>query len=126
MPPIPVFCGLPLALSFLAALRGPDTRVVLYEFATDKWTNFDQGSSYRPAWAADSSILYFTTRKGQLFSYRVSQQQLKLLGKVPVTIAITGAQLQGMNFFLIGPDGAPLVIHEQSSSQVYALKLKNQ
>ena len=108
---------------FLAVLRGPDTRVALYEFATDKWTNFDQGSFYRPAWAADSSILYFTTRKGQLFSYRASQQQLKLLGKVPVTIAITGAQLQGMNFFLIGPDGAPLMIREQSSSQLYALKL---
>lgn len=111
---------------FLAALHGLDTRVALYEFATNKWTNFDQNSSYRPAWAADSSILYFTTRKGQLFSYGASQQQLKLLGKVPVAIAITGAQLQGMNFFLIGPDGAPIVIREQSSSQLYALKLKIQ
>jgi len=111
---------------FLAALHGPDTRVALYEFANSKWTNFDQGTNYRPAWAADSSILYFATRTGQLFSYDAFQQQLKLLGKVPVSIAITGAQLQGMNFFLIGRDGAPLVIRDQSSSQVYALKLKNQ
>jgi len=111
---------------FLAALHGLDTRVALYEFATDKWTNFEEGSSYRPAWAVDSSILYFTTRKGQLFSYGISQQQLKLLGKVPVTIAITGAQLQGMNFFLVGSDGAPLLIRDETSSQLYALKLKNQ
>ena len=109
---------------FLAAVHTLATHAALFEFASGRWTIFDQDSQYRPAWSPDSTAFYFVTRQGagSLYRCEASSRQLKLLGKVPAVVAVTGQQLGGLNFFLMGPDGAPLMIREQSSSQLYALK----
>jgi Tol biopolymer transport system component len=107
---------------FLAALHTVGTQVALYEFATGKWNILDQASMYQLAWAPDSSAVYFITRHGELYSYRVANRQLKSVMKVAGHMTVMGSQLEGMGFLLIGPDGAPLLIRDQRSSQLYALK----
>jgi len=109
---------------FLAALHTAAHQIAVYEFATGKWTMSDQHSVYRPAWAPNSDVVYFIAfiaRGGELYRYDASRRQVKLAAKISSSAAING-NLEALGFLLIGPDGAPLFVRDQRSSQLYALE----
>jgi Tol biopolymer transport system component len=109
---------------FLAAVHTVATQVAIYEFGTGKWKPLDQASGHRPAWARDSSAVYFITRQGELYRYHAAQRRLEFVARIGrfLTFGASGAALDGPGFLAVGPDGSPLVARDQRSSQLYALK----
>ena len=109
---------------FLAAVHTAATQMAVYEFDSGRWNLLDQASGHRPAWAPDSSAVYFITRQGALYRYHAAQRSLESMSTIArfLTFGATGAALDGPGFLAIAPDGTPLVTRDQRSSQLYALK----
>jgi Tol biopolymer transport system component len=110
---------------FLAALHTTASYVAIYELATSKWTILEQESAYRPAWTRDSSAMYFITHHGDLLRYHAVTRKVEPIVKIPdreQSFGVYGAFLEAIDFLAIGPDGELLVVHDQRSSQLYAMK----
>ncbi len=99
-----------------------DPRVAVYDFNAARWNILSSATGYRPAWARDSGTLYLVSREGELQSYRPANRQLKSVVKIPGTFSSFGASLEAFTFLGIGLDGAPLLVRDQGSSQIYAMK----
>jgi serine/threonine protein kinase len=109
---------------FLAAVHTVATQMAIYDFGTAKWSLLDQATGNRPAWARDSSAVYFITRQGQLYRYHAAPRRLEFVVTIArfLTFGASGAALNGPGFLTVGPDDSPLLVRDQRSSQLYALK----
>jgi eukaryotic-like serine/threonine-protein kinase len=110
---------------FVAALHTTASYVAFYEFATGKWTILGQESAFRPAWTRDSSAIYFITHHGDLRRYHVATRKIESIVKIPdreQSFGVYGAFLEAIDLLAVGPDGELLVVHDQRSSQLYAMK----
>lgn len=110
---------------FLAALHTTASYVAIYDLATAKWTILEQESAYRPAWSRDSSAMYFITHQGDLRRYHAVTRKIGSIVTIPdreQSFGVYGAFLEAIDFLAIGPEGELLVVHDQRSSQLYAMK----
>ena len=106
---------------FIAALHTEARKVAIYDFAGGKWSILT-GSGHRPAWSASSKEFFFVDVGGVLFRCNPSTRQVSQVAKFPPGVIVGGANLEGTSFLAIAPDGSPLLIRDQPSSQLYALK----
>jgi Tol biopolymer transport system component len=107
---------------FMAALHTEARRVAIYDFSTSKWSILAGNSGHRPAWAQDSKVFFFVDIHGILNRCNPATRQLNQAGKFPPGVIVGGANLEGTSFLAIAPDGSPLLVRDQPSSQLYALK----
>jgi hypothetical protein len=110
---------------FLAALHTEATRVSIYEFHTGKWTILDEDSGYRPTWTKDSTAVYFINHKGEVRRCHAASRKVDSVVKIPASqlnFGVFGAFLEAFDFLATGPDDELLMIHDQRSSQIYAMK----
>jgi len=109
---------------FLAALHAAESHVAIYELATDKWAVLEQDGAYRPVWARDSSAI-FITHHGEVQRYRPVARKIESIVQLHDTgksFGAFGAFLEAFDFLTIGPDDELLWVHDQRSSQIYAMK----
>jgi hypothetical protein len=109
---------------FLAALHAAESHVAIYELATDKWAVLEQDGAYRPVWARDSSAI-FITHHGEVQRYRPVARKIESIVQLQDTgksFGAFGAFLEAFDFLAIGPDDELLWVHDQRSSQIYAMK----
>ena len=109
---------------FLAAVHTVSTQMAVFDFVTGKWSLLEQATGNRPAWAHDSSAVYFITRQGELYRYHAVQRRVESVVGIArfLTFGASPASLNGPGFLALAPDDAPLLIRDQRASQIYALK----
>jgi Tol biopolymer transport system component len=110
---------------FLAALHTAANKVAIYEFASGKWTVLDQDSGYRPVWTRDSDAIYFITHEEEVRRYDIASRKTEFVVKIPNAkrrFGVYGALLEAFDFLAMSPDGQLLMIDDQRSSQIYAMK----
>jgi Tol biopolymer transport system component len=110
---------------FLGALHTAGSFVAIYDFATDKWTILEQDSAYRPVWARDSNTIRFITHNGEVRRYHAVTRKIESIVQLPgkgQSFGVYGAFLEAFDFLGMEPDGEILVVHDERSSQIYAMK----
>ncbi len=109
---------------FLAALHAEASYPAICELATDKWAVLEQDSGYRPVWDRDSSAI-FITHRGEVRRYRPVSRKIDSIVQLPdrgQSFGVYGAFLEAFDFLAMEPDGELLMIQDQRSSQLYAMK----
>ncbi len=107
---------------YLAALQGDLTRLMLFDFTTKKWTELGKGAFAFPNWSHDGKFLYFQeSSRNEIQRVQVPGTQLESvasLKEVRRPNAIEG--------FWSKPayDGAPLVMRDAGTQEIYALQLQ--
>jgi serine/threonine protein kinase/Tol biopolymer transport system component len=112
---------------YLAALSSDSRRIVLFDFKTQKWSDWVSGPGARayPSWSRDGKYLYFLTTGTQNPGYyRVE------LGKAKPEPFV---DLRNLHQFFgsslgtwsgITPEGSPLFVRDVSTDEIYALDLE--
>ena len=109
---------------YVAALDETNHRLVLYDFQTEKWTEFAQGGFLgAPFWASDSSAIYFQDQldtEQAIFRVKLANQQVErvfgcgeILRSSPAHCIFSG----------LGQDGSLYVMVERGLTDIYALDL---
>ena len=103
----------------IAALNSSLTKLLLFDFQTQKWTELVTGSIGWPWFSKDGQYLYFqdSTGTGALARLRLSDRHVeKVLDlKNFVTVGAYGG------WFGPGPDGSPLMLRNSGTTDVYSL-----
>ena len=111
---------------FLVAVGGDSRKLVLFNFQTQKWTDWvtqttDLGF---PSWSRDSKYLYFDST----FSNDQSYRRLK----VGDTKSESVVSLKGLRRYFgsvgvwsgLTPDGTPIFVRDISTQEIYALDVQ--
>jgi serine/threonine protein kinase/Tol biopolymer transport system component len=111
---------------FLAAISGDSQKLLLFDFKTQKWTNWlsEPNAVGFPAWSRDGKYLYFDST----FSNNLSYRRLKV-GETKAEQVVSLKNLR--RYFSVfggwsglGPDGAPLFVRDISTQEIYALDVQ--
>jgi len=111
---------------YIVGVSDRPSRLMLYDVSREKWrqltTNL-QGAGYGYlAWSSDSGYLYFDASvNGQNAYYRVRISDSKVerlvdLDKIKQFVGVFGTPWTGL-----GPDNSPLLTHDISTQEIYAL-----
>lgn len=105
---------------YLAALD-PTKSLMIFDFNTRKWATLAQGECDFPSWSRDSHDLYFMRTQENAGVYRVpvgggEPEKLLDLSAFNHTGALSG-------WLGIDPDGAPLLLRDAGSDEIYSLAL---
>jgi len=101
----------------LAALSFDLRRLLLFEFATGRWTELYQGTVGYPNWSGDGRHLYFDTGS-ELRRLRIEDHHLEVIASLKGVRRVTGRLGQ---WFGLAPDDTPLVLRDGGTSEIYAL-----
>ena len=111
---------------YIAALSPDSTKVMLFDFQTQKWTTWfteAAGSVSYPAWSSDSKYLYFddmVTDEEAIRRVKVDGDQAERVFTVPMM-----DRYMGPYGFWSGqaPDGSWMFVRDRSTQEVYSLNL---
>jgi eukaryotic-like serine/threonine-protein kinase len=109
---------------YLVALTSDSKQLMLYEFATKKWSQLAQGTFAYDSWSHDSHYVYLEDySQGGDDIVRVGVhggpvQRLESVKDVP-----RGSD-PWASWLGLGPDDAPLLMRDQSTQEIYALDLQ--
>jgi eukaryotic-like serine/threonine-protein kinase len=108
---------------YLAALSADSKKLMLYEFATRKWSQLAQATFAYDNWSHDSHYIYVEDYSQGDDIVRVSVpggalQRLESVRDVP-----RGSDAWA-SWLGLGVDDAPLLMRDQSSQEIYALDLQ--
>jgi Tol biopolymer transport system component len=93
----------------------------LLEFSTGKWSELLKTSVGSTNWSADSKYIYFDTGLSEdpaFYRVRVADRKLERLADLKGFRRVVGGWLPWSG---VTPDGAPLLLRDISSQEVYAL-----
>ena len=111
---------------FLAALSSDSQKLVLFDFKTQKWTDWLRGPHAVgfPNWSRDSRYLYFDSIFGNDQSYR----RLKVGETTPEQIVSLKSLRRYVNWIGywsgLAPDGTPIFVRDTSTQEIYALDVQ--
>ncbi len=110
----------------IAALTADSRSVVLYDLATQKWSNWystTEGMVSFPDWSRDSGAIYFLTA----MTDHPSMRRLQLGSQLAETVAdLNGEHRYGDRWGSwsgVTPDGSVLFVRDASTQEIYALDL---
>jgi eukaryotic-like serine/threonine-protein kinase len=108
---------------YLAALSFDSKKIVIFDFKTQKWSDWVSGSGSRdyPEWSQDGKYLYFQVWQTPGY-YRI---------KLGQTLPELVVDLKDLRLYVgpigpwsgITPDGSPLFVRDVSADEIYALDL---
>jgi Tol biopolymer transport system component len=112
---------------YIAAISPDNTTLKLFDFQTQKWTNWlteTAGTVSYPIWSADSQYIYFD----DLVSGEESVRRIKVGESQPELACVLGAvdRFPGGLGPWIGraPDGSWMLVRDRSTQEVYQLSLE--
>jgi serine/threonine protein kinase/Tol biopolymer transport system component len=123
---------LPNSDSLVAPLRSPDglylvatnvagDKLLLFNFANQKWTELAKATIGALEWSRDSKFVYFDngfSSAPALYRVGISDQKVD---QVTSLEDLRRVVLRWQTWFGLTPDGAPLFMHDVGSQEVYAL-----
>ncbi len=108
---------------YLAGMSADSKKLVLYDFATQKWTDWvtEPGSVILPAWSKDGKYVYYGNRSSEKGGYR----RVKL-GEHRSELVVDLKDLSQLDPGWIGldPTDTPLFVRNRSTDEIYALDLE--
>jgi eukaryotic-like serine/threonine-protein kinase len=98
--------------------------LVLFDFATARWSELAKGPIDNKAWSRDGKYFYFDRlmdKEPAIFRVRISDRKVE-----QVTSLRDIQRAAGMNGFWMGlaPDDSPLVLRDTSTQEIYALDVE--
>jgi eukaryotic-like serine/threonine-protein kinase len=101
----------------IAALSFDGLRLLLFDFATGKWTEIYKGLVGWPSWSRNGRHLYFDTGT-EVQRVRIADNNLQMV------ISTKGVRRTAGSFgswFGIAPDESPLIMRDVGTQEIYAL-----
>jgi hypothetical protein len=108
---------------YLAALSADSKKLMLYEFATRKWSQLAQATFAYDNWSQDSRYIYLEDYSQGDDIVRVSVQGGPLQRLESVKDVPRGSD-PWASWLGLAPDDAPLLMRDQSTQEIYALDLQ--
>ena len=108
---------------YLAALSADSKRLMLYEFATRRWSQLAQATFAYDNWSHDSRYIYLEDYSQGDDIVRVSVQGGPLQRLESVKEIPRGSD-PWASWLGLAPDDAPVLMRDQSSQEIYALDLQ--
>jgi Tol biopolymer transport system component len=101
----------------LAALSFDVRRLVLFEFASGRWTELYRGFAGYPNWSGDGRHLYFETGS-ELRRVRIKDHHVEVIASLK---DVRRAATPLGQWFGLAPDDTPLILRDVGTSEIYAL-----
>ena len=105
---------------YICALNADSSKLLLFDFTTQKWTELVNMFVSYPSWSRDGKYIYFDAYSGDdpaLSRVRISDYKLE---RIVSTKGIRRTGLLG-NWFGLTPDDSPLVVRYAGTREIYAL-----
>jgi len=112
---------------YLAAKSADSTRLMLYEFDRQKWTELATVSINYLNWSHDGRYVYFDTYPGDAGEgglYRMEITNRKFVRIVDLKGMRQAAGLFSQPWTGLAPDDSPLILRDISSQEVYGVNLR--
>jgi eukaryotic-like serine/threonine-protein kinase len=111
---------------YLAALNSDSTKLLLFDFKTQKWSDWinEPGIVGFPNWSQDGNYVYYDTTNTDHPTFRrvkVGQTHSELLVDLTGILRYSNAPAYGWSN--IAPDGSALFDRDRSTDEIYALDL---
>jgi Tol biopolymer transport system component len=106
---------------YITAASVDGQRIMLFDFSTRKWSELLKASVGSTSWSQDSKYIYFDTglvENAVLNRVRVADKKLERLADLKGFRRVVFAWIPWSG---VTPDGAPLLLRDISSQEVYAL-----
>jgi Tol biopolymer transport system component/DNA-binding winged helix-turn-helix (wHTH) protein len=107
---------------------GRPFKLMLFAFATQKWTQLTNSDVGDPAWSRDSRYIYFQSGDPADWSETINRirlvdrKQEKIMGLKDLSRSMGASS--GVEWFGLAPDGSPLVATDISTNEIYALDVQ--
>jgi Tol biopolymer transport system component len=108
---------------YIAAASVDGQNLMLFDFSTHKWTDLLKMNVGWTNWSQDSKYIYFDTGLSEnpaFYRVRVADRKLERVADLKGFRRVVFAWIPWSG---ITPDGAPLLLRDISSQEVYALDL---
>jgi Tol biopolymer transport system component len=108
---------------YIAGASVDSQKLMLFDFSTRKWTELLKMSVGWTSWSHDSKYIYFDTGlsdNSTFYRVRVADRKLERLADLKGFRRVVFAWIPWSG---VTPDGAPLLLRDISSQEVYALDL---
>jgi len=110
----------------LAALSADSKKLLLYDFKTQKWTDWitEPGAIGFPSWSRDGRFVYYdntSTKAAAFLRVRVGQTRSEFL------IDLKDTQRYGRDGWAwsgLGPDDSALLVRDVSTDEIYSLDVE--
>ena len=103
---------------FVAALPGDSSRLMLFDFQTQTWSELPRGSVGWPVWSEDEKYVYLMDFAGDaIIKIRLADRRVERVADLKSFVR-TGFQA---SWFGLAPDGSPLLLRNTGTSDVYSL-----
>jgi serine/threonine protein kinase len=108
---------------YVTALTADSKKLMLYDFATRKWSLLAQATFAYNNWSHDSRYVYLEdySRGDDIVRVSVHGGSLELLESVK---DVPRGSDPWASWLGLGPDDAPLLMRDQSTQEIYALELQ--
>jgi eukaryotic-like serine/threonine-protein kinase len=104
---------------YICALTADNKKLLLFDFATQKWVELVKMLVSYPSWSRDGKYVYFDSPFGDdpaLYRVRISDHKLERL------VSLRGFQRSGSYYwFGIAADDSPMVVRNAGTREIYAL-----
>jgi eukaryotic-like serine/threonine-protein kinase len=112
---------------YLAALTRDSTKLMLFNFKTQKWSEWinEPGAIGFPNWSRDGVYLYYDTAFSEHSTFRrvkIGETQSELVVDLKGLLAYRSAPAFGWSG--IAPDGSDLFVRDLSTDEIYSLDLE--
>src|SRR5271154_3465132 len=109
---------------YVAAMASDGQRIMLFDFRSRAWTELANGSGLMK-WSRDGQYLYYLryAPKPAVMRVRMNDRQVEEMASLK-DVRLAG-RLAGLEFGLT-PDGAPLILRDIGTQEIYALEWHNQ
>jgi serine/threonine protein kinase len=110
---------------YLAALNAQSTKLLLYDFKTQKWSDWTSELIGFPNWSRDGTYLYYDSPFTDHPTFRrikVGQTHSELLVDLKGLLRYSNPPAFGWSS--ISPEGSPLMSRDLSTDEIYALDLE--
>ena len=103
---------------FAYAHTADSTRVMLFDFQKQNWTEHMRGSIGWPAWSKDEKYVYLMDFTGDaIVRIRLADRQVERVADLKSFLR-TGFEA---SWFGLAPDGSPLVLRNTGTADIYSL-----
>jgi len=108
---------------YIVALSADSKKLMLYEFATRRWSQLAQATFAYDTWSHDSRYVYLEdySQGDDIVRVRVQGGPLQRLESVK---DVPRGSDPWASWLGLGPDDAPLLMRDQSTQEIYALDLQ--
>jgi eukaryotic-like serine/threonine-protein kinase len=105
---------------YIAALSGDSTKLLVFDFQSQKWTELAKVGIGYPTWSRDSKYIYFDSYGTDPAFFRIRASDWKIERLFALQLAMRTAGNFG-TWTGLAPDGSPLIQRDAGFDEIYAL-----